>query len=241
MLRALLTGNHDDDTNDYSLDVARELYDYSRQRCDYDCFSDRGKVIFWIVVIPCVILCGCLGACTKAQSEARVERAANIVIAEANARRDTDEPRTNGRPRTTPPHPARESNRGAPSADDRKEFIASVLKTETFAGAREENSSSSRTIATRSEDGGAEHCAICLEGFDKGEEVCSSHNVNCNHGFHRPCISEWLAENEDCPCCRRDFLSFDSVRDNENGDDDIEANRAGMKAALSPSAPVSDV
>lgn len=51
-----------------------------------------------------------------------------------------------------------------------------------------------------------DQCAICLERFKSGEEVCYSQNEECTHTFHRPCITAWLLEHEECPCCRRSYL-----------------------------------
>lgn len=62
-----------------------------------------------------------------------------------------------------------------------------------------------------------ENCAICLEKFEDGDEACTSNNQNCKHVFHHECIFEWLLKNEDCPCCRRTYLSFESIRDVEGG------------------------
>lgn len=62
-----------------------------------------------------------------------------------------------------------------------------------------------------------QQCAICIEKFHPGEEICRSHNRDCPHVFHRSCISSWLLSHEDCPCCRRKYLDFES--DNEHHDD----------------------
>jgi len=71
-------------------------------------------------------------------------------------------------------------------------------------------------------------CAICLEKFRDGDEFCSSHNKNCHDHFHRSCIVEWLLTHDDCPCCRRDYLGFDSGDDDD--DDDLEAGRSTDEA-----------
>jgi len=76
------------------------------------------------------------------------------------------------------------------------------------------------------EDLDAHHqqCAICIEKFHPGEEVCRSHNRDCPHVFHRSCISSWLLSHEDCPCCRRKYLDFES----ENEEDDENNAAASM-------------
>ena len=51
-----------------------------------------------------------------------------------------------------------------------------------------------------------ERCAICLERFENGDDVCYSNDPQCTHIFHRECVFEWLLKNNGCPCCRRSFL-----------------------------------
>ena len=53
------------------------------------------------------------------------------------------------------------------------------------------------------------NCAICLEEFMPSDFICMSNNPKCEHVYHRQCIFNWLLDNEDCPCCRRDYLAFD--------------------------------
>jgi Ring finger domain len=50
-------------------------------------------------------------------------------------------------------------------------------------------------------------CAICLDPFQDGEDVCSAQNTQCTHEFHLTCIFPWLLKSQECPCCRRDYLS----------------------------------
>lgn len=61
-------------------------------------------------------------------------------------------------------------------------------------------------------------CAICLETFKDGDEISSSHNNDCNHGFHRECIFEWLLKHDDCPFCRRMYLRKSRSIDTTTGD-----------------------
>ena len=44
-------------------------------------------------------------------------------------------------------------------------------------------------------------CAICLDNFWEGDEVCSSPNTDCNHVFHYDCIYQWLLKHDECPYC----------------------------------------
>ena len=119
-------------------------------------------------------------------------------------------------------------------AQSRREFVTNVLKTETFGdkGSGDHVVDKSEISITRSDNAdtiGSDYCTICLEAFERGTEICSSYNENCIHAFHRECIFEWLLKNDGCPCCRQDFLAFDSRRN----DEDVEA---GLNAH-SPTPP----
>lgn len=49
-------------------------------------------------------------------------------------------------------------------------------------------------------------CAICLESFSVGDDLCLSYNKECDHVFHKDCIIKWLINHEDCPNCRSTFI-----------------------------------
>jgi hypothetical protein len=51
-------------------------------------------------------------------------------------------------------------------------------------------------------------CVICLVEYQDGDEISWSHNISCDHAFHRDCIIEWLLTSYECPCCRRNYLRF---------------------------------
>ncbi|KAK1308168.1 E3 ubiquitin-protein ligase RING1-like [Acorus calamus] len=42
-------------------------------------------------------------------------------------------------------------------------------------------------------------CAVCLEGFGKGESVS---RLPCRHVYHSECILKWLRCKGSCPVCR---------------------------------------
>lgn len=74
-----------------------------------------------------------------------------------------------------------------------------------------------------STDKGYPGCAICLERFKNGEDICSAQNAECPHEFHLDCLFPWLLKSQDCPCCRRDYLSVltmptDETRDAEESE-----------------------
>lgn len=69
---------------------------------------------------------------------------------------------------------------------------------------------------TTNDGGVAPTCAICLTEYQDGDEICWSHNNRCYHVFHRDCILEWLLRQDECPCCRLNFLSLGD-RDQSSG------------------------
>ncbi|OIW17832.1 hypothetical protein TanjilG_02460 [Lupinus angustifolius] len=44
-------------------------------------------------------------------------------------------------------------------------------------------------------------CVICLSDFTNNDKVRLL--PKCNHGFHVPCIDEWLSSHASCPKCRQ--------------------------------------
>lgn len=56
-------------------------------------------------------------------------------------------------------------------------------------------------------------CAICLCGYEPGDEVTFSPNVTCQHVFHTECIKAWMVKKEQplCPCCRQEFCTLEPV------------------------------
>jgi len=48
-------------------------------------------------------------------------------------------------------------------------------------------------------------CAICLEDFAGSTSVKV---LPCRHGFHVPCIDEWLARSDLCPICKHSVLEI---------------------------------
>lgn len=47
-------------------------------------------------------------------------------------------------------------------------------------------------------------CPICMDDYIESEKV---KELNCNHFFHAPCISEWLKLHATCPTCRTNLTS----------------------------------
>ena len=53
-------------------------------------------------------------------------------------------------------------------------------------------------------------CPICLDDFRQGDRISSSSTGQCHHTFHRDCILDWLLTDDTCPCCRQNFVTFES-------------------------------
>lgn len=47
-------------------------------------------------------------------------------------------------------------------------------------------------------------CVICLEEWEQGKKNIAD-LLPCWHRFHRDCIKEWLATQNDCPSCRKNI------------------------------------
>jgi hypothetical protein len=78
-------------------------------------------------------------------------------------------------------------------------------------------------------------CAICLETFDSGrihqsqdDEITLSRSSQCPHIFHRPCITQWLLQHNDCPCCRVLLLFETLAKADDNESDGNERLEQGM-------------
>ena len=46
-------------------------------------------------------------------------------------------------------------------------------------------------------------CTICLD--DEKEDLIK---LNCNHIYHRECITKWISTNDSCPICRLSVLNI---------------------------------
>jgi hypothetical protein len=58
-------------------------------------------------------------------------------------------------------------------------------------GTEEDNNNSSIT-----------QCYICFEPFIVGDSVSwAKENIPCEHVHHTNCITTWLKNHSDCPCC----------------------------------------
>jgi Ring finger domain len=74
-------------------------------------------------------------------------------------------------------------------------------------------------------------CAICLDRFKDGEDICSAQNKLCPHEFHLECIFPWLLKSQDCPCCRRDYLTVEADASELAGDAATNATTTSVNSS----------
>lgn len=61
-------------------------------------------------------------------------------------------------------------------------------------------------LADRSEDLDAVTCAVCLNEFERSDEIREL--TNCSHIFHKNCLDKWLEHDQKtCPLCRSCLMS----------------------------------
>jgi hypothetical protein len=58
-----------------------------------------------------------------------------------------------------------------------------------------------------SESTATDECVICLDPIKAGDMIATSSMNKCFHAFHEECIQIWLHEHDECPMCRRNWLS----------------------------------
>ena len=50
-------------------------------------------------------------------------------------------------------------------------------------------------------------CSICLDEYAPGDLVSRAKKASaCHHLFHEHCITGWLMNHDDCPCCRTSYF-----------------------------------
>lgn len=54
--------------------------------------------------------------------------------------------------------------------------------------------------------GSDSECCICLETYEAGETICCAKTTECDHVFHKDCVSSWLQKSNRCPLCRIDLM-----------------------------------
>lgn len=74
-------------------------------------------------------------------------------------------------------------------------------------------------------------CAICLCPYEVGDEVSWSPESECQHAFHRDCITSWLSKKRQqlCPCCRQVFCRVEETPPANDGSTVVESSEGGMR------------
>lgn len=73
-------------------------------------------------------------------------------------------------------------------------FISNVL---------ERNEEYERLKISEEEVGKHDICGICLEDYQKDDDVLQ---LICMHIFHQECLSKWLEMGKTCPACKKDLV-----------------------------------
>ena len=57
-----------------------------------------------------------------------------------------------------------------------------------------------------------ECCAICLEPYAVGDDLCTGKTEKCSHVFHEHCMVEWIRRHNRCPICRANLMPEGEMR-----------------------------
>jgi hypothetical protein len=68
-----------------------------------------------------------------------------------------------------------------------------------------------------------QQCSVCFENI--GENNVST--LECGHTFHYTCIFRWNRRHANCPCCRQNINTDNSITDNSITDNSITDNSGG--------------
>lgn len=54
-------------------------------------------------------------------------------------------------------------------------------------------------------------CAICIDEYGPSDEVVIGEA--CWHMFHKECVLDWLQRHDGCPCCRKNMMTSEQMKD----------------------------
>ena len=109
----------------------------------------------------------------------------------------------------------------------RKRAIYKLIETETLTQEEEnEEKTTKQRRNPNNEKSGEEkfECPICLEPFEKGQDLSRSQRRKCYHTFHAECLEPWLMKHDDCPCCRAIFIEESTLL--EDDDSAVSSNES---------------
>jgi hypothetical protein len=75
-------------------------------------------------------------------------------------------------------------------------------------------------------------CTICLFDYQEDDNICWSHNPQCQHHFHKVCIIEWLKNHDQCPCCRHNYLALSDDEEENTGDAEHSSTHRGQSESF---------
>ncbi|KAI3838688.1 hypothetical protein MKX03_013378 [Papaver bracteatum] len=81
-----------------------------------------------------------------------------------------------------------------------KDIISSQLKTRVH------------TTSADSTEENTEICTICLDGYGNKNKIAT---LDCKHEYHEDCITQWLVRNNVCPICKRQGLTLEESKKEE--------------------------
>jgi len=70
-------------------------------------------------------------------------------------------------------------------------------------------------------------CSICLETFDEKHPIVRINTPNCQHVFGKPCIENWLKDNDTCPACRTVLFTIPAPRLSKITDPELASDLVG--------------
>ena len=91
---------------------------------------------------------------------------------------------------------------------------------DTSVASSDSDTDEERSVGSCIENDPLHSCSICFGKFDKEELVCQSNDPDCPHIYHKECMEEWLMKNDQCPICRRPYLSPKSTTE-ENEEEEL--------------------
>ncbi|CAJ1966366.1 unnamed protein product [Cylindrotheca closterium] len=102
----------------------------------------------------------------------------------------------------------------ANSEDGSKDIEATVAVHAVYESSPQEKLPADEYVSTKKDDStcGDECCAICLEPYAIGDDLCSGKTEKCSHVFHEHCLIEWIRRHNRCPLCRSNLMPEGELR-----------------------------
>lgn len=85
-----------------------------------------------------------------------------------------------------------------------KDLGAAVVIQES--GPQEQLPADEDLLSTNNNSKHDDRCAICLEVYAVGDDLCTGKTENCCHAFHKHCMIDWIESHNRCPICRSNLI-----------------------------------